>query len=87
MIVKYGKFGKFLACSNFPTCRNTKSLNTNQNTHEHCPKCKQGEIIIKKTKRGKIFYGCSRWPECDYASWTKPEELEKQNAENEEQKE
>ncbi len=87
MIVKYGKFGKFLACSNFPNCRNTKSLNTNQNTHEHCPKCKQGEIIIKKTKRGKIFYGCSRWPECDYASWTKPEELEKQNAENEEQKE
>ena len=83
MVVKYGKYGKFLACSNFPQCRNTKSLNANQNTHQICPKCGQGEIIIKKTKkRGKIFYGCSRWPECDYASWVKPEELKNKTDED-----
>ncbi|HOM33102.1 MAG TPA: type I DNA topoisomerase [Candidatus Paceibacterota bacterium] len=74
MIIKYGKYGKFLACSNFPECKNTKSLNNKKSLGIVCPKCHQGEIIIKKTKKGRIFYGCSRWPECDFASWTKPKD-------------
>lgn len=87
MVIKYGRYGKFLACSNFPTCKNTKSLannNANHLTEIKCPKCNQGYIVIRKTKRGRIFYGCSRYPECDYASWTKPESLnqEKNNSDD-----
>lgn len=76
MVIKYGRYGKFLACSKFPECKNTKSLNHNENNHLNnlpCPKCKNGHIVIRKTKRGKIFYGCSRYPECDFASFSKPE--------------
>lgn len=74
MVIKYGRYGKFLACSNFPQCKNTKSLtNNNHLTKLKCPKCDEGYIVIRKTRKGKIFYGCSRYPECDYASWTKPE--------------
>jgi len=80
MVVKFSRFGKFLGCSGFPECRNTKSL-TDRNAHENspqksfgsCPTCKEGEIIRRRTKKGRFFYGCSRYPECDYASWTKPE--------------
>lgn len=73
MIIKYGKYGKFLACSNFPQCKNTRSLNNNyQSINIRCPKCNLGEVVIKKTKKGRIFYGCSRWPDCDFASWKKP---------------
>ncbi len=72
MVIKYGRYGKFLACSNFPNCRNTKNLNNKNSLNIPCPKCHQGEVIIKKTKKGRIFYGCSRWPDCDFASWTKP---------------
>jgi DNA topoisomerase-1 len=81
MIIKYGRFGKFLACSGFPECKNTKPLN--QQTKEppktiglKCPKCNQGEIVERRVSRGrargKIFWGCSRYPDCDYASWTNP---------------
>ncbi|MCX8016056.1 MAG: type I DNA topoisomerase [Patescibacteria group bacterium] len=80
MVIKYGRYGKFLACSNFPKCKNTKSLMNNNNhlTELKCPKCNDGYIVIRKTKKGRIFYGCSRYPECNYASWTKPEsQLEK----------
>ncbi len=74
MVIKFGRFGKFLACSGFPECKNTKSLsNGNNDTNITCPKCGQGHIVVKKTKKGRIFYGCNRWPDCDYASWKKPE--------------
>jgi len=74
MILKRSKFGKFLACSGFPECKNTKPIKQKEEkTGIRCPKCKLGEVIIKRTKRGKIFYGCSRYPDCDFASWTKPE--------------
>jgi len=69
MIVKYGKFGPFLACTN-PRCKKTKSIA--KSTGMKCPKCKKGEILEKRTKKGKIFYGCSKWPECDFALWDKP---------------
>jgi DNA topoisomerase-1 len=69
MIIKTGKFGEFLACSAFPKCKTTRPL-----THAlkvKCPKC-GGGITEKRTKRGKVFYGCSNYPKCDFATWNKP---------------
>ena len=64
-----GRFGKFLACPNFPECRNTKAIVEKINVP--CPKC--GAALIKrKTKRGKVFYGCEKYPECDFVSWDMP---------------
>ncbi|MBI4429539.1 MAG: type I DNA topoisomerase [Ignavibacteriales bacterium] len=69
MIVKGGRFGTFLGCSNYPTCKNTKPISMGIK----CPKCKEGELIERKTKKGRrTFYGCSRYPDCDFASWDKP---------------
>ncbi len=75
MVVKHGRFGKFLACSAFPKCRNTRNLAAgggSANTGVQCPKCKQGEIVQRKSKKGRIFYSCNRYPACDYALWDKP---------------
>lgn len=72
MVIKFGRFGKFLACSGFPECKNTKPLNDNK-IGLKCPKCQEGDIIIRRAKKSKkIFYGCSRWPDCDYISNYKP---------------
>jgi DNA topoisomerase-1 len=68
MVVKGGRFGAFLGCSNYPACKNTKPISIGVK----CPKCSQGEVIERKTKRKRIFYGCSRYPDCDFASWDKP---------------
>lgn len=68
MAVKRGKYGKFLSCSRFPACKGMKKMTTGV----QCPKCKQGELREKKSKKGRIFYGCSRYPDCDFASWDKP---------------
>ncbi|MBI2593003.1 MAG: type I DNA topoisomerase [Candidatus Colwellbacteria bacterium] len=74
MVIKFGRFGKFLACSGFPECKNTKSIaHATNSINMKCPKCVTGDVIIKRTKRRRVFYGCSRYPECDFASWTKPE--------------
>lgn len=70
MVVRYGRFGKFLACSGFPDCKNTKAIV--EDTGMKCPDCKTGDVIIKKTRRGKRFWGCSNYPKCKFASWTKP---------------
>ena len=70
MVIKYGRFGKFMACSNYPECKNTKSIV--KKIGVKCPKCESGEIIQKKTKKKRIFYGCSNYPECDFTSWAKP---------------
>lgn len=73
MVIKMGRFGKFLACSGFPDCKNTKTIREEPQTIGlKCPKCKEGDIIIKRTRRKKIFYGCSRYPACDHASWNDP---------------
>ncbi|MDY3304266.1 MAG: DNA topoisomerase, partial [Clostridia bacterium] len=69
MVYKHGKFGKFLACPNFPNCRNTMAIV--KEVGVPCPKC-GGAVIEKKTKRGKIFFGCKNYPECDFTSWDKP---------------
>ena len=69
MVIKTGRFGKFLACPNFPECRNTKPLI--EKLDVQCPKC-GGDIIKRHTKKGKNFYGCSNYPNCDFVSWDKP---------------
>ena len=69
MVYKTGRFGKFLACPNFPNCRNTKAII--EKIDVPCPKC--GAALIKrKSKRGKVFYGCEKYPDCDFVSWDKP---------------
>ena len=70
MVIKYGRFGKFMACKNYPECKNTKPLVNKIGVK--CPKCHDGDIILRKTKKGKAFYGCSNYPECDFISWSKP---------------
>ena len=73
MVVKLGRFGKFLACSGFPDCKKTKTLKQEPKTiGMKCPKCIEGDVIMRFTKRKKLFYGCSRYPACDFASWTDP---------------
>lgn len=75
MVIRMGRFGKFLACSNFPKCKNTKSLEPEGGSElpkMACPKCAEGQIVSRRTKRGKIFYGCSNYPKCDFASWDEP---------------
>lgn len=73
MIIRLGRFGKFLACSGFPECRNTQALKGEETTiNLPCPKCGEGKVIIRKTRRKKIFFGCSRYPTCNFASWTDP---------------
>ena len=69
MVYKYGPHGKFLACPGFPDCRNTKPYF--EKIHVPCPKCGK-EILIKKTKKGRRYYGCEGNPECDFMSWPKP---------------
>lgn len=74
MVYRDGKFGKFLACSNFPQCKNTKNIHLPQNPVEEtgaCPKCK-GVVAAKYSKNGKLFFGCNNFPKCDYISWDLP---------------
>jgi DNA topoisomerase-1 len=73
MVLKIGRFGKFLACSAFPKCRNLKPLKEEKILKGViCPKCNQGSIIERKTKKGRLFYSCSRYPDCNFALWNKP---------------
>ncbi|SNU96299.1 DNA topoisomerase 1 [Megamonas hypermegale] len=69
MVVKQGRYGKFLACPGFPECRNTKPII--KDTGVKCPKC-GGKIIERRTRRGIVFYGCENYPKCDYVSWDMP---------------
>lgn len=70
MVVKQGRFGKFLACPGFPECRNTKPLL--RDTGVKCPKC-GGSIVERRTRRGRVFYGCENYPDCDYTTWDTPQ--------------
>jgi DNA topoisomerase-1 len=71
LLIRLGKYGKFYACSKFPKCRYTESLEENI-LGIKCPKCEKGEIVEKRTKKRKIFYGCNQFPKCDFALWDKP---------------
>jgi len=73
MVIKTGRFGKFLACTGFPECKSTKTIeDKNTKTGIICPACDQGEIVQKKSKKGRIFYSCTKWPDCTFALWDKP---------------
>ena len=70
MVIKLGKFGKFQACSGFPDCRNARPLLTRVGVR--CPTCGEGEIVERRSKKGRTFFGCERYPACDFVSWNKP---------------
>ena len=69
MVVKVGRFGKFLACPGYPECKTTKPFK--KETPGVCPKC-AGKVIERKSKKGRVFYGCDKWPECDFVTWDSP---------------
>lgn len=70
MVVKHGRFGRFLACPNYPECKNTKPLL--KKIGVPCSFCEDGEIVERRTKKGRLFYGCSNYPACEFTSWYKP---------------
>ena len=73
LVDRMGRFGRFYACSKFPECKYTESIkDEKKNLGIKCPKCNQGEIIERRSKRGKIFFGCNNYPKCDFAAWDKP---------------
>ena len=70
MVYKMGRYGKFMACSNFPDCRNTKAIL--KEVGVTCPKCKKGQIVERRSKKRRLFYGCDQYPDCEFVSWDKP---------------
>ncbi|WP_368504046.1 type I DNA topoisomerase [Alkalihalophilus sp. As8PL] len=70
MVYKMGRYGKFMACSNFPECRNTKAIV--KDIGVKCPTCNEGNIVERKSKKRRTFFGCDRYPECEFISWDKP---------------
>ena len=68
LVLKQGRYGEFTACSNYPACKYIKQ----KTIGVICPKCNQGELVERRSRRGKTFYGCSRYPECDFVAWSKP---------------
>ena len=70
LVIRTGKFGKFISCSTFPTCRYTEAIV--EKAGVACPKCHDGEVVVKRSRKGRVFYGCSNYPTCDFVSWNKP---------------
>lgn len=70
MVIKIGRYGKFYACSNFPDCRHTEAIV--KKIGVTCPECHKGQVVERKSKKNRIFYGCDRYPECEFVSWDKP---------------
>jgi len=70
LVVRIGRFGKFISCSRFPDCKFTEKYV--EKIGMKCPKCGKGDVIVKKTGKGKRFFGCSLYPKCDFASWRNP---------------
>lgn len=70
MVYKLGRYGKFMACSNFPDCRNTKAII--KEIGVPCPSCEEGQIVERKSKTKRLFYGCNQYPTCEFVSWDKP---------------
>jgi DNA topoisomerase-1 len=68
MVIKTGRFGEFLACTTYPKCKGTRSIPLGIK----CPKCIEGDVVERRTKRGKSFWGCQRYPACDFSTWNKP---------------
>lgn len=72
LVIKSGRYGKFIGCSNYPNCKHMEPLEKPKDTLVLCPKCKKDNILQRKSRRGKIFYSCGRYPDCDYALWNEP---------------
>ena len=72
MQVRFGRYGKFLGCSGYPECKNVRSTNRPVSTGIKCPDCKEGEIMEKRSRRGKTFFSCGRYPHCRFATWDRP---------------
>ncbi len=72
LVVRHGRYGKFIGCSNYPDCKHIESLNKPTDTGVQCPKCKKGSILERKSRRGKTFFSCDKYPTCEYAIWNKP---------------
>lgn len=72
LVIKSGRYGKFIGCSSYPTCNHMEPLEKPKDTGVVCPHCKKGTILQRKSRRGKIFYSCSRYPQCTYALWNEP---------------
>lgn len=70
LIIRWGRYGKFISCSNFPDCRYTEPYL--EKIGVKCPKCEEGDVVRRKTRKGRTFYGCSRYPDCDFTSWKQP---------------
>jgi len=77
LVIRIGRFGKFISCSRFPDCKYTEKYL--EKVGVKCPECKIGDVIVKKTSKGRKFFGCSRYPECKYASWRSPKKEEPSN--------
>jgi len=85
LVIRTGRFGKFISCSTFPDCKFTDKYM--EKIHMKCPKCGSGDVVVKKTKKGRTFFGCSKYPECDFASWTKPTRAKPEDTKEEAKKE
>jgi DNA topoisomerase-1 len=72
LVIKRGRYGKFIGCSGYPNCRHMEPLEKPADTGVQCPECKQGSLLKRKSRYGKIFYSCSRYPDCKYACWNPP---------------
>jgi len=72
MVVKRGKFGAFLGCSKYPDCKGIKKITSDKTTGVKCPKCQTGEILERRSRKGRLFYGCSAYPKCDFSLWNRP---------------
>jgi DNA topoisomerase-1 len=72
LLVRHGKYGKFIGCSGYPDCKYIEPLEKPEDTGVQCPECKQGNMLKRKSRRGKIFYSCERYPDCSYAVWNEP---------------
>lgn len=72
LVVKRGRYGKFIGCSNYPNCKHMEPLVKPMDTGVQCPECKQGSLLKRKSRYGKIFYSCARYPDCKYACWNPP---------------
>ena len=72
LLIRSGKYGKFIGCSSYPDCTYIEPLEKPASTGVQCPKCKQGDMVTRRSRKGKTFYSCSRYPDCDYAVWNEP---------------
>lgn len=72
LVVRHGRYGKFIGCSNYPKCKHIEPLHPPEDTGVQCPQCHQGQLVKRRSRRGKYFYSCERYPDCKYAVWNPP---------------